>query len=165
MKDIPGYESLFAITEDGKVWRHGHFIEPGKKKSSHYETVSFAGKCLYTHRLLALTYLSNPLNLPQVNHKNGNKRDNRIENLEWISQAKNVRHAWRVGLNKAYPREGAKNPAAKLTEEQVRYIRKQLANPQASRVELCKVFGISYSTLKKIRNRSTWQAKRDVVVK
>lgn len=54
----------------------------------------------YAHRLVAQAFIFNPNNLPQVNHKNGNKSDNHLENLEWVTEAENSRHAVLTGLNK-----------------------------------------------------------------
>ena len=58
----------------------------------------------YVHRLVAETWLDNPNPdyYTQVNHINGDKTDNRVENLEWVSRSQNVRHAYRTGLKKGY---------------------------------------------------------------
>lgn len=57
-------------------------------------------KTVFPHRLVAENFIPNPNNLPQVNHKDGNKENNHLDNLEWCSDTENMRHAFATGLNK-----------------------------------------------------------------
>ena len=100
MKSIPDYEGLYGISADGQVYsnRRNRFLKPKIDKYG-YKVVALSknGNRLHrtVHRLVALTYLSNPLNLPCVNHKNENKLDNRVENLEWCTVKYNDNHGTR----------------------------------------------------------------------
>lgn len=76
----------------------------------------------FIHRIVAETFIPNPDNKQQVNHIDGNKLNNSVENLEWVTCEENIHHAWEKKLNK--PLQGEKHGNAKLTDEQVRYIRK-----------------------------------------
>lgn len=67
-----------------------------------YERVHLAGRRYYVHRLIAEQNIPNPTNLPFVNHKDGNKLNNNISNLEWCTPGDNVRHAHKMGLMKPY---------------------------------------------------------------
>lgn len=61
------------------------------------------GSTQLVHRLVAETWIPNPNNYRDVNHINGNKDDNRVENLEWVTHSENLRHAYRTGLIKTTP--------------------------------------------------------------
>lgn len=100
MKDIKGYEGLYAITSCGKVWsyRRKKFLKPGTNRHGYeYVVLSVDGqkKTLTVHRLVAETYISNPDNKPEVNHKDENKANNNINNLEWITKKENVNYGTR----------------------------------------------------------------------
>src|SRR5947209_7712073 len=108
MKDILGYESVYAVTKDGRVWSYpriweivngakrshsGMFLKPflTGDKGQQYLVVELSNggvkKNHRIHTLVAQTYIPNPANLPVVNHKDGNRLNNRMSNLEWCTQA------------------------------------------------------------------------------
>ena len=88
MKDIQGYEGLYAITEDGQVWSYKYkkFLRPADNGFGYLQVVLMKDgikKHHRVHRLVCQAYLPNPLGLPQVNHKDEDRKNNKLENLEW----------------------------------------------------------------------------------
>lgn len=105
----------------------------------HYDVINNSEK---GHRLIAQTFLPNPNNYPQVNHINGNKADNRVENLEWCDNAHNQQHAWDTGLQqKRTP------PNAVLTQLQADEIRKEYLSDKLSQRALAKKYNVSKTTI------------------
>lgn len=114
-KDIQGYEGYYQISNLGNVKsldrkihfnkgfsiKKGQLLKPILTKKGYYKvelSKEQKGKRFYIHRLVALHFLINPFNKEQVNHKNGVKTDNKIENLEWCTNLENQRHAIKNGL-------------------------------------------------------------------
>jgi hypothetical protein len=95
MKDIKGYEGLYAVTSCGKVWsyRKNKFLKPLTHNNGYLRVNIYSAnrkcKTCMLHRLVAETYLANPTNLPQVNHKDENKLNNCLNNLEFCTAAYN----------------------------------------------------------------------------
>ena len=102
-KDIPGYEGRYKISNYGKVWSNfkKDFMSISVDKDGYSRVALFKDgkqKQLQVHRLVALTFIPNPENKPEVNHKDRNKSNNNVENLEWVTQSENVAHAYRHGV-------------------------------------------------------------------
>lgn len=104
------------------------------------------------HRLVAMTYLENPENKEQVNHKDGNKSNNHVDNLEWVSRKENMKHAFETGLNSNV---GENNGKARLTENQVLEIY-QLCLNGLGNTEIAEIFGINKNMVNLIRGKYSW---------
>lgn len=162
---IPGYEKFYQITSTGRIKRIG---SPGSGRSRDdrfrypqdsgfgykYITLHSVGKRknFYMHRLLATIFIPNPENKPLVNHINGVKSDNRIENLEWCTLSENMIHAYGLGL---IPK-GEANHMSKITEAEVLQIR-SLHNSGESRPSLAVKFGISKANVHRIIHKQIWR--------
>lgn len=107
-KGIPEWETLYAVNENGEVKN----LKNNKLIKGDINNAGYARVCLYCkprkqrffrHRLVAELFLDNPDNLPEVNHIDGNKMNNNIENLEWCTRTSNEREARRTGLKEYKP--------------------------------------------------------------
>ena len=102
MKDILGYEGLYKATKSGKIWSSYYNRYLGHTQKHRYVKLVLVKDGDHTpvlaHRLIAVAFIPNPENKPHINHKNGVKSDNRVENLEWCTNAENVSHAHKTKL-------------------------------------------------------------------
>lgn len=102
-KDVPGYEGLYQISNLGNVKSlySNKILKPSIDKYGYTRfsaTKDKIQKTLIIHRLVAKLFIPNPNNLPQVNHKDGNKNNNCKNNLEWCTDSDNKKHAYKTGL-------------------------------------------------------------------
>ena len=106
------------------------------------------------HRLVASAFLPNPASKPEVNHINGDRSDNRVENLEWATRSENEIHAFRVlGKKPNAPWRGTPRRFARLfTDSQVRSIR---SDPRSS-TEIARQYGVSKTAIRNIKNRKVY---------
>lgn len=166
MKPVEGYEDLFSVTEDGQVWSHRtkKFLKPTKLtnkagKTRLYITTQIGGrkgkgkfKSMLIHRLVAKAFIPNPDNKPQVNHINGIQTDNRVANLERVTAKENMQHAFRTGLAKNCIKRGTEQKQAKLTEENVHYIRTNYVpySREFGTRALAKKFDVKHSSISRV---------------
>lgn len=169
-KDIAGYEGYYQVSNFGNVKsldrtlknKWGNYIRRGKvmaaNKANRYLTVNlfinWKFKHCKIHRLVAAAFIPNPDNKPEVNHVNGDRYDNRIENLEWVTTSENEFHAYKIGIKK--PLVGEKNPAAILTNDKVLEIKRRYASENTSMRKLAKEYGVCASTISGIVNNKFW---------
>lgn len=117
-KDIEGYEGLYQISNLGRVkslkrntknqCKNAEVIKTQEIRNGYYSVSLWkngVGKHHLIHRLISQAFIPNPNNKPQINHIDGNKTNNHIENLEWVTESENARHAYNNGLIKPYTRK------------------------------------------------------------
>lgn len=130
----------YTITKEGNVQTNGgYFIQT--KCAKGYR--SFRG--VYLHRLVAEKFIPNPLNLQDVNHIDGNKSNNNVNNLEWCTRSHNIKHAWENKLNKG--QTGQDSPKRRFTENEINEI---LLSTLSSR-KLALQYGVVKTTILNIR--------------
>lgn len=130
--------------------RKGKILTPNNSNTKHYLRVSIPSitgdkmsrKMYSVHRLVAVAFIPNPNNLPQINHIDGNKNNNCVENLEWCDNGHNQKHATEHGL-KDVSKMSAHSSFRKLSEEQVSFIKHQYEildlTKRGEKARFCKV--------------------------
>jgi hypothetical protein len=169
---VEGYESQYQVSSTGRVraldrfvpnrWGtlrpiKGRILKQGKTRQGyHYVLFSKDGKSkkFFIHRLVAAAFIENPDYLPQVNHLDGKKSNNRADNLEWTTCQQNCHHAVK---NKLYETaRGINQGHAVLTDDIVRDIRKQAASGIWHKV-LAAQYGVGRKAITKIVNNQRWK--------
>jgi hypothetical protein len=144
------------VYSDGRIWTKlfNRFCSTKITKTSkqQYELFKINRKPVYVHRLVAECFIPNPLNLSEINHRNGNKQDNRMENLEWVTRKENMRHAIK---NNLFDNKGEKHKVAKLTDAEVYKIKYELKHIGSS--ELGRMYNVSHVCISKIKNNKKWK--------
>ncbi len=168
-KDIPDYIGIYQVSNLGQVksldrtiTKGNNFTQKckGKILSKWINGRGYANTVLWKdgtqktfriHRLVCIMFLENPLDKEQVNHKDGNKLNNCVDNLEWCTNLENIRHAYKTGLKTG--NLGTINGSSKLTEEEVISIR----NSSKSSETLAYLYKVNTSTITRIKSRKLWK--------
>lgn len=121
-RDIKGYENLYQISNFGNVKSiRRNMVMKQSKNVWGYPTVSLYKdkneKRYAIHRLVGLNFIENPLNKPEINHIDGNKENNRVENLEWCTRSENMKHSFANGLEKPVYMYGEDNVRSKAMKQ------------------------------------------------
>jgi len=164
---VPGYEGRYDVSADGQIMRvkHVHGATPGRLIGQHvdargYYRVTLLGghrgtaRSFFIHRLVAAAFLGPRPEGLQVNHKDGNKSNNTVGNLEYVTPMQNIHHAERMGLRPKA--KGQDHGMAKLTEADVLEIRRRRAagEPLAT---IANDFNVTDGRVSVIARRKVWR--------
>lgn len=162
-RDIIGYEGLYMVSNMGRIksfYNNKMRIIKASKRSDDYISVGLHkdGRSVtyYVHVLVADAFLPNLEGKPQINHIDGDKTNNRVENLVWVTGSENMNHAYKIGLAKV-PR-GANHHNAKLTTDDVRYIRSHYlkGDNEFGAEALARKFAVSSSSIRDVVRYETY---------
>jgi hypothetical protein len=166
---IQGFEERYKISNEGRIISIGgmgkgrvvkdRFLKPSKNGDGYFSVIlSKDGnpKQFRVHRLIALHFIPNPNNYPIINHIDGTRDNNAIDNLEWCTYSHNTKHAYNIGSKIACPLRGEKSNFAKLSEFQVLEIRRIYNEKEIGVCKIAKLFGVRHSQISRIVNRTRW---------
>lgn len=153
---VEGYEGHYKVSNTGKVLsiKSNKILSLNRITKDGYNYVALSknnkAKEFKIHRLVAIHFIPNTKNKPTVNHIDGNKQNNSVENLEWATREENMQHAYDLGLKEMH--KGSKHSRAKLTNEQVVEIKAtyQRYKRGFGSVALAKKYGVESSTILRI---------------
>ena len=162
-KPIKGYEGIYEISNFGRGvksldrhWSPGEKILQSTFSEDGYLQINLYKDKIHRnikiHRLVAETFIPNLNNYPQINHKNGIKTDNRVENLEWCTHQENIDHVFEIGKRK---RKQTKT-SSKLTLEQIKEIKRLLKTKQYQQKELAVMFNRDPAVISRIKNNKVY---------
>ena len=170
-KDVIGYEGYYQISNYGlvksldrvvdknigqKKLLKSRLLKQGIDKDGYKHVILYKngrGSIFKTHKLVAIAFIDNPNNKKEINHKNGVKTDNKIENLEWCTRSENVKHAFKNGLKK--PIFGETHVSSKLSEEQA--IKIKYGHKDLTQYQIADLYNINQANISDIRLGKTWK--------
>lgn len=150
---------FIEISNLGRIKSHGKRIN-GEISNKGYKRVHVSNNGqeykFYHHQLVAQAFIPNPYDKPCINHIDGNKLNNKVENLEWCTHSENLKHAYDTGLRDC---KGELNTQSKLTEDDVRWIRKiyKKHDKLNNAYKLAKKYNVSPKCIMNVVNYKTWK--------
>ena len=163
MEPLQGYEQFYEINPAGGVFslRRKHLLKyrisnGGYRRVMLYDKTGH--KELSVHRLVGIQYLPNKEGKPDINHIDGNKLNNHVSNLEWVTKAENSQHAVRLGLmgcwnsNKNGKLSGEGNGRCKLSDKTVTQMRKEYTGKRGELKRMGEHYNVHWATVSRIVN-------------
>ena len=138
----------YKISNQGRVKNPQGKILGGSTHKDSYRFVTIKGKQIPIHRIVAENFIENKYDKPFVNHKDGNKMNNSVDNLEWVTQQENIQHSYK---NKLQP-SAVKTYKGKFTDEQRQQIKDEYNNTDISRRQLALKYNVSHTCICDIIN-------------
>lgn len=157
-RDIPGYEGLYRVSDDGEVWsvRSKRLLRPSKHQYGYHMymlCVKFQKRLFSAHRLVLLAFVGERPENAVIRHLNDNPTDNRLCNLAYGTQKENLADARANGFSSV----GERNGTAKLSSDDVAAIKRKLKAPyRGLQVELAKEYGVNRATITAINIGKNW---------
>lgn len=151
-RKVPNYLGYEASTF-GEIRRRGKILTTEISKLGYCRKYLKDLKInLLIHRAVALAFIPNPENKLQVNHKDGNKQNNYVPNLEWVTPSENMKHSFSIGRKIIYGQDAGRS---KLTNIQVGIIREALKHNHTQK-KIAKYFRLDASTISRINTGDNW---------
>ena len=150
------FGNIYQVSEDGVVTSHrGRVLSHQVDIKGYHRVVLQAGRKhrlhIGVHRLVALTHLPNPDNKTEVNHKDGDKDNNHVSNLEWCTSAENTKHSIKLGL--AQHPTGFAARRTRLTPQLIADIHRMIGEG-VKQTKVSKITGISQATISQVKRRA-----------
>lgn len=157
---IKGEKTKYSVSQYGRVMntKTQRILKPQKISGGYLAVNLSIRNKAYTkkiHRLVATAFLPNPDNLPEVDHLDCNKKNNRVSNLEWVLSKTNKKRAHKNGLYKG--RKGSDSPTSKFTDNQIKEMCKLMDENILSRDDILKKTGVSIHTMNLVRHGRLWK--------
>jgi hypothetical protein len=172
-KDVKGYEGVYKISNFGRIRSLDRIVVQKDGREVPYKgKIRIPSLCVHgyfkisiqtkgfrkfvgVHRLVAKAFIPNPENLPFVNHKNGVKTDNRLENLEWCTASYNTQHAYDLGIT--YAPKGENHPKSKLTDNDILFISELYKTKSFTQKEIGVIFNVNHSLISRVVRNKRWK--------
>ncbi len=163
---LGGIITRYLINESGNIisLKYEQLLSPSVNTCGYYMVIIFAHNDIDKSfkeyncslaRLVAQTFISNPDNKPYINHKDGNKLNNHVSNLEWVTPSENTKHAYDIGLMTVKQRSGENNGSHIYKNNQIHKVCQMIKNGYKAK-EISLVTKVSVDTIWQIKAKSAW---------